>query len=75
MLGIFFIRFGFFDGVKPNISAPKRRSILPGVPKSGSANVKLSRCFRLWLNGTACDGKSEVIPDRTKASIFRTFPC
>ena len=49
--------------------------MLPGVLKSGSASVKLSRRFHLLLNGTGCDGKSEVILGRTKASTFRTFPC
>ena len=43
--------------VRLKTSAPRSRSTLPAVPKSGSARWILDKCFRLWLNGTGQDGR------------------
>ena len=57
-----------------NMSTPKRISLQPGSPNSGSARQRRDRCLNLIANGTDSSGKMVAILGKTTTSTFLQGP-
>ena len=60
--------------VQLKMSAPRRRSTLPGVPKSGSGRRIFNKCYHLRLNGAVQDGRLVVTLGSATTSTARILP-